>query len=68
MADDATLERLRLIASSRRVSLATVVREALEAKAATYLPRPKSLGAGESSPARKAAGDTNDRQPPRSWR
>lgn len=55
MADEATLDRLRRLAASRRVSLAMVVREALEEKATAYHPKPQSLGAGESAPAPTAA-------------
>jgi glutathione S-transferase len=68
MADEVTVEKLRALAASRRVSFAEVVREALEEKAATYRPKPVSLGAGESSSAATAATKGSKRQPPRSWR
>ena len=42
------LDRLRLIAAERRTSIAALVREALEEKAGSYRPRPRSLGIGAS--------------------
>jgi hypothetical protein len=68
MADKVTVEKLRAMATSRRVSFVEVVREALEEKAATYRPTPTSLGAGESSPGATGATRGGRRQPPRSWR
>jgi predicted transcriptional regulator len=68
MADDETIERLRLIATERGVSFATVVREALQEKAREYNPRPRSLGAGESRPGATGRVHASRRQPPRAWR
>lgn len=68
MADEATIDKLRALAASRKVSLAEVVREALRDKAATYRPKPTSLGSGQSAPAATAASGASKRQPPRSWR
>ena len=42
------LQRLRLMAAERRTSIASLVREAVEAKAGSYRPRPRSLGIGAS--------------------
>ncbi|HWO94035.1 MAG TPA: ribbon-helix-helix protein, CopG family, partial [Dehalococcoidia bacterium] len=42
------LRRLRLLAAERRTSMATLIREALEAELASYRPTPKSLGIGDS--------------------
>jgi predicted transcriptional regulator len=68
MADEETVERLRRLARERKVSLATVVREALEEKARSFRPRPASIAAGQSAPSRTAAIRGSQRQPPRSWR
>jgi hypothetical protein len=68
VAEPATLARLKSLARSRGVSFASVVREALEAKAAAYNLKPTSLGSGQSAPSRTAATDGSGRQPPRSWR
>jgi plasmid stability protein len=40
--------RLRLIAAERGVSMAVVMREALEEKVKSHRPRPQSLGIGDS--------------------
>ena len=48
VAPDPLLQRLRKMAAERKVSLATVIREALEEKAQSYRPRPRSLGLGDS--------------------
>jgi predicted transcriptional regulator len=68
MADEDIIEQLRRLAASRKVSLATVIREALEVKAATYLPKPQSLGVGESKAGRTAGTTASRRQPARPWR
>ena len=48
MADPEVLERLRQLARQRGVSFAQVAREALQAKASEYRPRPTCLGIGSS--------------------
>lgn len=68
LADERTIERLKGLARDRRVPFSRVVREALEDKAREYRPKPKSLGAGRSTPARTAATRGSRRVPPRSWR
>lgn len=68
VSNELTLERLREMARARGVSLAVVVREALEEKAAAYNPVPESIGSGQSRPARTGATRGSRRQPPRSWR
>jgi hypothetical protein len=68
MADAPTIDRLRELAHNRGVSLAEVIREALEEKAGSYLPKPASLGAGQSTDSGTAAGPASQRVPPRSWR
>ena len=42
------LQRLRLIAAERRTSMAALIREALEEKAVSLNPQPRSLGVGAS--------------------
>ena len=44
MADPIVMERLKGLAAERGVSLATVVREALEEKAREYRPKPTWIG------------------------
>lgn len=48
MADAITMNKLKGLAEERGVSLAAVVREALEEKAATFRPKPLSLGMFDS--------------------
>ena len=65
---DELLQRLRLIASERRTSIASLVREALEEKARNYRSRPRSLGIGASGHADTARRTAEERVEPRSWR
>ena len=62
------LQRLRLMAAERRTSIASLVREALEAKARSYCPRPRSLGIGASGHTDTARRTAEERVEPRSWR
>jgi predicted transcriptional regulator len=48
VAPEDLLRRLRAIAAERGTSVATVIREALEEKAKSHRPRPRSLGIGDS--------------------
>jgi hypothetical protein len=48
VAPEELLLRLRQIALERRTSVATVIREALEEKARSHSPKPRSLGMGDS--------------------
>lgn len=68
MADDDVMQRLKGHARERGVSLAVVIREALEEKAREVRPTPRSIGSGASSPSRTAATRGSRRTPPRSWR
>jgi hypothetical protein len=70
-ADDALLERAREVAHERGVSIAQVVRDALEKELGPGRSRPRSrlIGAfesGERDTARKAS--RTARTPPRPWR
>lgn len=62
------LKRLRLIAAERGTSVAALVREALEEKARSYRPRPRSLGIGASGHSDTARLAGEQRAEPRSWR
>ena len=68
MADEQTLETLEALAQDRRVSLALVVREALEEKARQYRPRPTCLGVGDSGKSDVSAEAGVGRTPGPSWR
>ena len=48
MADPIVMERLKALAKERGVSLAAVVREALEEKAKDYRPKPTWIGMFDS--------------------
>ena len=61
-------QQLRAIAAARGVSLAAIVREALEAKAAQERPRPRSLGRGASGSHDTARRTAGERPEPRPWR
>ena len=65
---DELLERLRRIAAERRVSIASVVREALEKEAAAYRPKLTSLGIADSGYTDTSVRAGNERPVPRSWR
>ena len=62
------LERLRLMAAERRTSVADLVRDALEEKAASYRPGARSLGIGASGYGNRALRAGHERPEPRSWR
>lgn len=61
-------ERLRHAAAERGVSMATIVREAVDEKLATLRPRPRSLGIGASGQSDIARQSADERPEPRSWR
>ena len=68
VAPDALLDKLRIIAAERHTSMAEVIREALEEKAASYRPLPRSLGMGASGHTDTARRTAEERPEPRSWR
>jgi metal-responsive CopG/Arc/MetJ family transcriptional regulator len=62
------LERLRLAAAERRISMAEIVREALEEKLATQRPKPRCMGVGASGRPDTARETATERPEPRPWR
>lgn len=66
--DASMLEELHLLAAERGVSIATLIRDALEVTLAARRVRPRSLGTGESGHADTAARSGEVRPEPRSWR
>jgi metal-responsive CopG/Arc/MetJ family transcriptional regulator len=68
MVPDELLQRLRRIAAEQGSSMAAVMREALEEKAQSYHPKPRSLGIGASGVAGTARRAGDERPVPRSWR
>lgn len=64
----ALLERARVVAAERRISMAELVREALEAKLATHRPVPRSLGIGASGHVDTARQTADERPEPPPWR
>ncbi len=65
---DELLDRLRMMAAERRTSMAALVREALEEKAKSYRPPPRSLGMGASGHTDTARRTGDARPEPRRWR
>ena len=65
---DDLLKRLRVRTAERGISMASVVREALEEKAAESRPKPKHLGIIDSGQGDLARRSADERPEPRSWR
>ena len=65
--DDVRL-RLRLIAADRGVSMATIIREAIDEKVDRLAPKPRSLGIGDSGVSDTARRSSEERPEPRIWR
>ena len=65
---DDLLKRLRVRAAERGISMAAVVREALEEKAAEGRPKPKHLGIIDSGQRDLARRISEERPEPRPWR
>jgi Ribbon-helix-helix protein, copG family len=68
MIPDELHHRLRQLAAEREVSMATVVREALEESVARARPIPRSLGVGDSGSVDTASRTAAERPEPRAWR
>ena len=63
-----TRARLKRVAAERGVSMATIVREAIDEKLAGERPLPRSLGVGSSGTSDVARRSADERPEPRSWR
>lgn len=66
--DDDTRRRLRRAAADRGVSMATIIREAIEEKVDRLAPKPRSLGIGASGALDTARRTADERPEPRAWR
>jgi hypothetical protein len=66
--DERMLRDLHLLATERGISIAAVVREAIEEKLASFRRRPRSLGVGASGHTDTARRAGDERPEPRSWR
>ena len=66
--DDATRRRLRRIAAERGVSMAALIREAIDETIERHAPRPRSLGIGASGVDDTGRRSADERAIPRSWR
>ena len=67
ISDDVRL-RLRRIAADRGVSMATIIREAINEKVDRLAPKPRSLGIGASGTSDTARRSAEERPEPRAWR
>jgi len=63
-----TRRRLRRIAAERGVSMATIIREAIDEKVDRLAPKPRSLGVGASGTSDTARLSGEERPEPRAWR
>jgi hypothetical protein len=66
--DDAVRRRLRRVAADRGVSMATIIREAIDEKVDRLAPKPRSLGVGASGASDTARRSAEERPEPRAWR
>ena len=63
-----TRRRLRRIAAERGVSMAAIIREAIDEKVERLAPKPRSLGIGKSGVRDTARRTADERPEPRPWR
>ncbi len=61
-------DRLRRLAADRGVSMATLIREAIDEKVDKTRPVPRSLGIGASGSTDTARRTAEERPEPRTWR
>jgi predicted transcriptional regulator len=66
--DEETRRRLRRIAAERGISMAAVIREAIDEAVERHAPRPRSLGIGASGMGDTARRSGDVRPEPREWR
>jgi hypothetical protein len=60
--------RVRRFAAERGVSMATLIREAIDEKVDRLAPKPRSLGIGSSGVSDTARRSADERPEPRTWR
>jgi predicted transcriptional regulator len=63
-----TRTRLRRIAAERGISMAALIREAIDETIQRHAPRPQSLGIGASGTSDTARRTADERPEPRAWR
>ena len=63
-----TRARLRRIAADRGISMAALIREAIDETIERHAPRPRSLGVGASASSDTARKTGEHRPEPRAWR
>ncbi len=63
-----TQVQLRRIAADQGISMAELIRRAIDATIEQHAPRPRSLGVGASGIADTARRTADERPEPRSWR
>ncbi len=63
-----TRRRLRRIAAERGVSMATIIREAIDEKVERLAPKPRSVGVGASGTTDTGRRSGDERPEPRAWR
>lgn len=68
VAPDELLDRFRRMAAERGTSMATLIREAMEEKAASHRPKPRSIGIGASGTSDTSRRAGEERPVPRTWR
>jgi len=66
--DRETRARLRRVAAERGVSMAALIREAIDATLERHAPRPRSLGVAASGKPDTARRSADTRPEPRAWR
>jgi hypothetical protein len=66
--DRSTRARLRRIAAERGISMAALIREAIDRSIELHAPKPRSLGVGASGTTDTARRTTLERPEPRQWR
>jgi len=65
---DDTRRHLRRLAAERGVSMAALIREAIDEKVERLAPKPRSLGVGASGTSDTARRAGDERPEPRPWR
>lgn len=66
--EEPLLNDLHRVAAEKHISIAAIVREAIEEKLARFRPRPRSLGIGASGYTDTARRAGDERPEPRPWR